>query len=407
MSTSRRVLTSALAVVLCAGFAAAAQANPSTDTGRAHRATSSVPPPTPETTTLGDLAALAVVSSDDIWSIGSRQQAGSYVPFAEHWDGASWHSATPPVPPNTSRSYLLSGAAASADDVWAVGGSLDPSGNVQSTLVEHWDGTDWSVVPSPNIGGPIDVLNGVSVVSANDVWAVGAGGSGSLIKSLVEHWNGHSWKIVSSPNVQGRNANQLNHLAVLAPDDIWAVGYSAVLSEQYSSLAEHWNGHRWSIIRTPAIPNSPNTDLQDVSAVSPDDIWATGSYWLASVGHFKTLFEHWDGARWSRVEGADPSPSQDCFPLAVGATSTDDVWAAGWYAGPGGATDIAFIDHWDGTRWRVSKTPSLPGAPVSLFEGIAGLSGTNAWAVGNTQTGGLSSALIEHWNGSRWRVATA
>ena len=75
----------------------------------------------------------------------------------------------------------------SADDTWAVGLATstyyisdgDPITSSQ-TLIEHWDGTAWSIVPGPNPGtadnyyGTItNELYGVPAVSASDVWAVG------------------------------------------------------------------------------------------------------------------------------------------------------------------------------------------------------------------------------------------
>ena len=44
--------------------------------------------------------------------------------------------------------------------------------NGSGTLTEHWNGTAWSVVASPN-AGTINSLQSVAAVSANDVWAVG------------------------------------------------------------------------------------------------------------------------------------------------------------------------------------------------------------------------------------------
>ena len=62
---------------------------------------------------------------------------------------------------------------------------------LHQTLVEHWNGSAWSVVPSPNVGGSYDnALYGVAAVSANDVWAVGHDGDPITGQTLVEHWNG-------------------------------------------------------------------------------------------------------------------------------------------------------------------------------------------------------------------------
>src|SRR2546429_116361 len=58
----------------------------------------------------------------------------------------------------------------------------------------------WSVVPSPN-GSSSSGLSGVAVVSASDIWAVGSSGSQrSGAQTLIEHWNGSSWSVVTSPN---------------------------------------------------------------------------------------------------------------------------------------------------------------------------------------------------------------
>ena len=53
--------------------------------------------------------------------------------------------------PDTNGQYLdqfLGVAAISASDVWVVG--ADEPSNTPQTLIHHWDGTAWSVVPSPN-----------------------------------------------------------------------------------------------------------------------------------------------------------------------------------------------------------------------------------------------------------------
>jgi len=72
----------------------------------------------------------------------------------------------------------------------------------------------WSVILSANPGEGADAFAGVAVVSANDVWAVGfyednVGPS----QTLIEHWNGTSWSVVGSPNV-GTSSNVLRRVVV-------------------------------------------------------------------------------------------------------------------------------------------------------------------------------------------------
>ena len=59
------------------------------------------------------------------------------------------------------------------------------------TLIEHWNGSAWSVVTSLSPSA-YNWLYGVAVVSANDVWSVGSqgpGGSGASNRTLVEHYS--------------------------------------------------------------------------------------------------------------------------------------------------------------------------------------------------------------------------
>ena len=57
-------------------------------------------------------------------------------------------------------------------DAWAVGYYFDATANHYHTLTEHWDGSSWSVVPSPNPGNANNYLYGVAAISRKDVWAV-------------------------------------------------------------------------------------------------------------------------------------------------------------------------------------------------------------------------------------------
>src|SRR5260221_14068284 len=62
----------------------------------------------------------------------------------------SWTGAPPPSPSTTSNA-LQGVSVISACDAWAVGSDMNGSGTDQ-TLIEHWDGSAWNVVPSPDPG---------------------------------------------------------------------------------------------------------------------------------------------------------------------------------------------------------------------------------------------------------------
>src|SRR5436189_2891803 len=95
----------------------------------------------------------------------------------------------------------LHGVSAAADnDAWAVGTAYTDNTFTRSkTLIEHWDGTHWSVVNSPNTSASINILEAVAAVTTNDVWAVGVGIIGSSTTALLEHWNGTAWSNANHP----------------------------------------------------------------------------------------------------------------------------------------------------------------------------------------------------------------
>src|SRR5258708_17691099 len=65
-------------------------------------------------------------------------------------------------------------------------------------------GATWCVVSSPNRAGGGTILNGVAATSASDAWAVGSSNSSAgIFQPVIEHWNGSRWSIVASRNVGG------------------------------------------------------------------------------------------------------------------------------------------------------------------------------------------------------------
>jgi hypothetical protein len=215
-------------------------------------------------------------------------------------------------------------------------------------------------------------------------------------QALIEHWNGHKWSVVKNPSTVG---TELHAVAAVATNDVWAVGNASNASGVSQTLIEHWNGKQWSIVASPS-PSTQTNFLLGVTAVATNDDWAVGSFRNAS-GAFQTLTLHWDGTAWSIV----PSPSPDgAFNdlFGVAAFSTSDVWAVG-DSGSG-----TLIEQWNGSSWSAVSSPS-PSTLANLLFGVAIVSATDIWAVGESQnaTSGISQTLIEQWNGSSWSVVAS
>jgi hypothetical protein len=98
-----------------------------------------------------------------------------------------------------------------------------------TTLTLCFNGRTWSRIPSPNAlsGNSTDQnwLTSVSAVAANDVWAVSRAGNhdaGLLDQTLIEHWDGARWTIVPSPDPGGASQdNDLWGVAAVTTGDIW------------------------------------------------------------------------------------------------------------------------------------------------------------------------------------------
>lgn len=65
-------------------------------------------------------------------------------------------------------------------------------------------GGEWSPRPTPGVSG--NHLIGLAAVSRHDVWAVGQRNGVGADVPLVEHWNGHAWSVVRTPVSSGQGA---------------------------------------------------------------------------------------------------------------------------------------------------------------------------------------------------------
>jgi hypothetical protein len=298
--------------------------------------------------------------------------------LVERWDGTSWQIVTSPNYQNANH-YLYGIGAIARHDVWAVG-RYEPQGGGSRTLVLHWNGTSWSIVPSPN-AAVYDGLYAVAAASATDVWAVGYYYSNSAQRTLIEHWDGTSWSIVSSPNV-GAHDNLLRAISVVPNSQIvWVVGYYYRDDGNPSTLTQRWDGTAWSVVASPDGSTRENY-LSGVSGTGPNDVWAVG-YYNTPTGLYLSLTEHWDGNSWQIVPSPSLSSSLTAL-TAVSSISTTDVWAVGTYYGP--SAQLTLAEHWNGNSWQVFNTPNPAGninGAINEFNSVTNVPGMGVWAVGD------------------------
>jgi hypothetical protein len=279
-------------------------------------------------------------------------------------------------------------AVVSANDVWAVG-EYTTADFVVHTLIQHWDGSGWSTVPSPNrLTGTghnqINTLKGVTAVTANDVWAVGYSASvQDPYQTLTMHWNGTTWSIVDSPNLTFPGGyNILNDVSAAATNDVWAVG------GQQPGILLHWNGSAWTLATNP-----PGTEFwqsstrTSVVAVSSGNVWAVGDYdaW------------HFDGVSWTV-----PTPGAAQFTHNVDAAGPTQVWAVGTVqyntseGGPVGPYPIGF--QLVGTAWQAHESFR----ELAYFNAVTARAAADIIGVGSS--GAFAYAL--RWDGTAWQPVT-
>jgi hypothetical protein len=270
------------------------------------------------------------------------------------------------------------------------------------TLTEHWNGRSWSIVGAPDIAArdgvtPWDVFTSVVAISADDVWAVGLTEwelevEGVAAQPLVEHWNGTYWSLVdvSDPEptppdwalaqVQAPAGSSgavasvaLLGVAATSVTDVWAVGgYEADMGVQtgeaspWETLTEHWDGSAWSIV---SAPDATLPEPLSGGSTQPDDL-------LTAAG------ESAAGDLWA-VGGALPGSA-----LALRRSG------GSWSLVPSLAAAVSGVSGWPGYWAPDSNEPTFfPG--ISPLVGVVTLSSTDAWAVG---------AVILHWNGASWQA---
>ena len=314
-----------------------------------------------------ELVGVSAVSSADVWAVGSKQPDSGPKPLTHHWDGTAWSVVPTPF---VGDAVLTGVSAISSSDVWAAGYRESA---IQTPLAYHWDGTAWKLVRTPQPGIESQFL-GISAASGSDVWAVGHVFRAGLEQSLAMHWDGSTWAVVPTPSPPSRNVDILGVTAI-ADDDAWAVG-NAYDSHSFAAapIAMHWDGTLWALV---PLPHVDGEYLAGVFGTSTSDVWAVGT-----IGIYPTtsLMLHWDGSAWSDVPSPSPGTSGNEL-QSVTADSANRAWAVGWSWSLGGL-DVPLIVEWDGSTWSVAPSPVPNPNNENLLMGVSAVSSSEAWTVG-------------------------
>jgi hypothetical protein len=348
------------------------------------------------------LNAVSASSSSDIWAVGDT---------TIHYDGTTWTAFNAPMFDGGGTSYLSGVVDISPTEAWAVGITGVTLGTV-SQQIEHWDGTAWSIYPGPTFApGAQPDPQAMASSSANDIWAIGSLlTANQLLEGLYEHWDGKSWTAQTGPLFGFPSRASAD-----APNDVWAVGYSVAGNLAFLTYSEHYDGKSWKNVSTPNVGTGSNA-LSGVLALAPDNVWAVG-YSTATLkppqGHYdvptKTLIEHYDGAKWSVVPSPNIGPNsqfQNNKLMGLTAVSPTDIYAFGGYLdASGNGNSMNLVLHYDGASWTIIPTPTpKPGSFwYDILNGGVVTGPGDVWLVGSEDPArygeGVTGTMVLHTTG--------
>jgi hypothetical protein len=179
---------------------------------------------TPHPPGAGQLNGVSCASASSCVAVGGD--------FAEIWNGASWSfQNTATITGN--QGIELSGVSCTSKTACTAVGSYFTATRGPITLAEVWNGTSWQKQPTPNRhGAQRNDLASVSCGSASTCTAVGnyAASDFAPPHGLIEHWNGTGWTIQAAPIPVGATLSELVDVTCPSATACTAVGLYALLN---------------------------------------------------------------------------------------------------------------------------------------------------------------------------------
>jgi hypothetical protein len=338
--------------------------------------------------------AISASTPNDIWAVGNflpddpNANQDATLSLAAHYDGKSWSiTPTPNAGPNFN---TLFGVATTGGQAWAVGVRQDANFRARA-LVEHWDGTSWQIVDVPQPGAGRDMLLSVSAPSPSDVWAVGQQQvtEDGPFSTLVEHWDGHTWSVVPAAN-PGSSGNSFYGVLAEPSGNVWAVGQQTGASGPDQPLIEAWDGKQWTVVPSPS-HGTKSGALFSIDG-SNDHLVAVGQTEDA-VAAAQPLIETFDGSRWS--DAATPLIPSGFTSLWSVARDGAETWAVGTFNDPASGNDQTLAIQGTHGSWQIVNGPNPSTTDENRLGGVTAV-GNTVWAVGYYKDDGRKTLIERH-----------
>jgi hypothetical protein len=347
--------------------------------------------PTAAGAAYGSLAAVSCPAPNACVAVGTRDLSGNPSKLIERWNGAKWVAQLSPTP-SGARSSSLSAVKCTSSAFCVAVGQYNTS-TVTKTLALRWSSNRWSLLPTPNPHAAVSVLAGLACTSTTSCIAVGGyfvdTAPPASERTLVERWDGSHWTIVPSPNVAGAFDSGLTGAACASNTYCFAVGSSHAVAHN-DTLTEHWDGAAWSIVASPDPPNSADNELAGVTCPSTTACTAVGS------SDHGTLAERWNGATWSLAPSKNPVSatggglaSVSC-PLATRCTAAGAVFKAN--------QQQRLVEVLTPQSASLVGVPVPSGTKRSSLSGVSCATTATCFAVGDYNRGPSRRPLLLHYS---------
>jgi hypothetical protein len=341
--------------------------------------------------------------------------------LVERWNGKTWSIVAGPNPSGARYATLFGISCASATSCFAVGIQIKTGATANTALVERWNGKAWAIVATPSLSSSktdSTYLNGVSCSSATFCVATGSlyvadkNGSVTAFKTVVEQWNGTKWSVVPTPAPPGSTGARLYAASCTSATACVAVGDQILKVRPPGSFAagpvtltERWNGKTWSAVASPSPTIGSGATLLSVSCTSTTNCLAAGQYAEGDLGRPGLLTEHWNGKSWSLLASHPPNRAYSWL-SSVSCAATTSCMATGYFStsqfnAKGSKT---LVERWNGTGFSLGSSPNA--AFYNILDGVSCVSATVCIAVGRSATAQVNAnrTLAEQWNGTKWSV---
>ncbi|HPF70728.1 MAG TPA: FlgD immunoglobulin-like domain containing protein [Candidatus Krumholzibacteria bacterium] len=363
-------------------------------------------------------AKAAAVYGGSLYVCGQFEYAGGdYAGNIARWNGSAWSALGSGLTDDVGDAYNAYGTAMVVQGgKLVVGGMFAEAGGVAVEGLAAWNGTSFSGVGTPSLGGEVYALGlrGTDLVASGDFGSVEAwngafwstlGSVAGYVNSLDEHLGdlivgGAFSQVYGSGSASGLAAYDGSWSALAQGQGVvgtveciheWngtpVVGGAFQRAGEVTGVIAAWDGSAW----TPLGGGIPGTFGARVEAMTTfeGDLVAAGAFTTAG-GVAANKIARWDGAQWSAM-GAGSAATVSGLQVLDGV-----LYANGYWSGQ------QTLGRWNGSDFDPLGTGVAGG--VQILYGLGSYQGDPVMGGGFTSVDGVPANNIARWNGTTWQA---